>query len=304
VCSSCGVLLPLGRRGRCSRCTPPQRSGSSRPELDTHAWQKLRRAARLRDGDCCVRCGSSERLSVHHAVAGSSALEDLVTLCSRCHGREHRRIKPLQASHFLEASENPPGARGEPGTLQTCPLPARGASRDRAALLRARRGRCAAPAEFLPTRSPLARLVGCSRRVCRLGARGRLRRAATTDQATGVDDENASGPVGRASRRARRGDRGDVAAAGRPRPGSPPVRERRGRQAAHCDRPSLQGVRGACAQSTRPTTPKDQSLAPAGRTWAEIGRLVGQRKLSVTADTYTHVLIDGREADYEALLAA
>jgi len=41
-----------------------------------------------------------------------------------------------------------------------------------------------------------------------------------------------------------------------------------------------------------------------GRTWAEIGRLVGQKKLSVTADTYTHVLSDGREADYEELLAA
>jgi integrase len=41
-----------------------------------------------------------------------------------------------------------------------------------------------------------------------------------------------------------------------------------------------------------------------GRTWAEIGRFVGQKKLSVTADTYTHVLVDGREADYEALLAA
>jgi integrase len=35
-----------------------------------------------------------------------------------------------------------------------------------------------------------------------------------------------------------------------------------------------------------------------GRTWAEIGRLVGQRKLSITADTYTHVLSDGREVDY------
>jgi integrase len=32
-----------------------------------------------------------------------------------------------------------------------------------------------------------------------------------------------------------------------------------------------------------------------GRTWAEIARQVGQRKLSVTADTYTHVLSDGRE---------
>ena len=40
-----------------------------------------------------------------------------------------------------------------------------------------------------------------------------------------------------------------------------------------------------------------------GRTWAEIGRFVGQRKLSVTADTYTHVLSDGREADYSSLVS-
>lgn len=41
-----------------------------------------------------------------------------------------------------------------------------------------------------------------------------------------------------------------------------------------------------------------------GRSWAEIARFVGQRKLSVTADTYTHVLSDGREADYSALFSA
>jgi integrase len=39
-----------------------------------------------------------------------------------------------------------------------------------------------------------------------------------------------------------------------------------------------------------------------GRSWAEIGRLVGQRKLSITADTYTHVLSDGAEIDYPALV--
>jgi len=38
-----------------------------------------------------------------------------------------------------------------------------------------------------------------------------------------------------------------------------------------------------------------------GKTWAEIGRLVGQRKLSVKADTYTHVLVDG-ELDYAGVL--
>lgn len=39
-----------------------------------------------------------------------------------------------------------------------------------------------------------------------------------------------------------------------------------------------------------------------GRTWAEIGAFVGQRSLKVTSDTYTHVLVDGRELDYKALL--
>jgi hypothetical protein len=31
---------------------------------------------------------------------------------------------------------------------------------------------------------------------------------------------------------------------------------------------------------------------------------VGQKKISETADRYTHVLVDGGEADYDALLAA
>jgi integrase len=39
-----------------------------------------------------------------------------------------------------------------------------------------------------------------------------------------------------------------------------------------------------------------------GETWALIGSRVGQRSLSVTADTYTHVLLDGRELDHSALV--
>jgi integrase len=38
-----------------------------------------------------------------------------------------------------------------------------------------------------------------------------------------------------------------------------------------------------------------------GKSWAQIGQLVGQRNLAVTANTYTHVLIDG-EVDYRELL--
>jgi integrase len=40
-----------------------------------------------------------------------------------------------------------------------------------------------------------------------------------------------------------------------------------------------------------------------GKPWARIGEFVGQRNLSVTADTYTHVLVDEAELDYAALLS-
>jgi hypothetical protein len=51
-------------------------------------------------------------------------------------------------------------------------------------------------------------------------------------------------------------------------------------------------------------TGRPPPLHQQGRTWAEIARFVGQRKLSITADTYTHVMADGREAALAALLAA
>ena len=39
------------------------------------------------------------------------------------------------------------------------------------------------------------------------------------------------------------------------------------------------------------------------KTWAEVGAFVGQRDLSVTSDTYTHVLMDdAREIDLAKLL--
>jgi integrase len=41
-----------------------------------------------------------------------------------------------------------------------------------------------------------------------------------------------------------------------------------------------------------------------GETWALIGARVGQRSLSVTADTYTHVLLDDRELDHVRALSA
>ncbi len=40
-----------------------------------------------------------------------------------------------------------------------------------------------------------------------------------------------------------------------------------------------------------------------GRSWAEIARFVGQRKLSITADTYSHVMVDGAEIDYARIMS-
>jgi hypothetical protein len=39
-----------------------------------------------------------------------------------------------------------------------------------------------------------------------------------------------------------------------------------------------------------------------GMPWARIGALVGQRNLAVTANTYSHVLVDECELDYAQLL--
>ena len=56
--------------------------------------------------------------------------------------------------------------------------------------------------------------------------------------------------------------------------------------------------------TARPSAPWRISLLhQQGRSWAEVGAFVGQRKLSITADTYTHVLVDGREIDFLDLLA-
>jgi hypothetical protein len=41
-----------------------------------------------------------------------------------------------------------------------------------------------------------------------------------------------------------------------------------------------------------------------GVSWARIGEFVGQRNLSVTANTYTYVLMSETEVDYARLLAA
>jgi hypothetical protein len=60
----------------------------SRNEPLEMAELKLR--AKMRDGFKCVRCGSEEKLRVHHKrTTKSHSLDDLETLCLTCHHAEH-----------------------------------------------------------------------------------------------------------------------------------------------------------------------------------------------------------------------
>jgi len=57
-------------------------------------WAERRRKVFERDNWACVLCSNTEGLSVHHRTYrnfGNEPLEDLTTLCSRCHRRFHRR---------------------------------------------------------------------------------------------------------------------------------------------------------------------------------------------------------------------
>ena len=56
-----------------------------------------------------------------------------------------------------------------------------------------------------------------------------------------------------------------------------------------------------------PTSKKEARVhvrrdVPSIRTTSRIAEFVGQRDLTVTANTYTHVLVDEAELDYAALL--
>jgi len=61
-------------------------------------WQAARRLALKRDGNCCVICGSDDRVQVHHIIpyrySRSHAIENLVSLCRRCHSREELKVNP------------------------------------------------------------------------------------------------------------------------------------------------------------------------------------------------------------------
>lgn len=70
--------------------------------LLTEHWQRLRSKAVERDGNKCVRCGWPVRLQVHHKIyretPQDTLLEDLETLCEKCHSSVHGKAPPVRPS--------------------------------------------------------------------------------------------------------------------------------------------------------------------------------------------------------------
>jgi 5-methylcytosine-specific restriction protein A len=63
----------------------------------TNRWRRVRFLAKRRDNFACVRCGSRNKLEVHHVKRVKDAPElafdlgNLKTLCRECHARETER---------------------------------------------------------------------------------------------------------------------------------------------------------------------------------------------------------------------
>ena len=107
-----------------------RRNGSSRPELDTGRWKRVRAAVRRRDGGRCVVCGPTDRLSVHHVVparlGGGDGMDNLVTVCVLHHQQADAQLRRREAATLAAAPERfeddpergifwrPPGLDGWP----------------------------------------------------------------------------------------------------------------------------------------------------------------------------------------------
>ena len=62
--------------------------------LGSEAWKIRRDMALERDGRRCRLCNSKDRLEVHHRTykrRGNEKLDDLTTLCNKCHSAHHNR---------------------------------------------------------------------------------------------------------------------------------------------------------------------------------------------------------------------
>ena len=116
-------------------------------------------------------------------------------------------------------------------------------------------------------------------------------------------EQDEPSPLGRTAARRVRGRDGARGARG-------PHPERRVFQGVTADRLRTAISRACTAPGVPAFSPHDlrhrciSLLHLGGVPWTRIGEHVGQRNLAVTANTYSHVLVDERELDYGELVGA
>lgn len=62
--------------------------------LRSRSWKKKRMKRLKKDNFTCQRCGRKTNLQIHHKTYKNiykEQMEDLVTLCGKCHKKEHGR---------------------------------------------------------------------------------------------------------------------------------------------------------------------------------------------------------------------
>ena len=87
----------------------PNWQGAREPHRHGPNWYSARRRALERDEHTCQHCGATERLHVHHELPGrlfastrdANELDNLITLCDRCHRREESRAWWTKIGHGI-----------------------------------------------------------------------------------------------------------------------------------------------------------------------------------------------------------
>jgi endogenous inhibitor of DNA gyrase (YacG/DUF329 family)/predicted nucleic-acid-binding Zn-ribbon protein len=95
----------LWRQKLSGEATNHWKGGTTKPSVigrNTVAGRAWREAVKIRDRNRCVKCGSTEKLHVHHIKAYTLHLElrfdvnNGQTLCAACHHTEHRGVRRIR----------------------------------------------------------------------------------------------------------------------------------------------------------------------------------------------------------------
>ena len=118
LCDICGSQVPPGRVSRgittcCPKCNAKKWDAKNgliiKQEKEacgirpTMFWVTISGECFKRDRYSCVKCSSGEKIECHHIKpikdGGNNQLDNLITLCSKCHKIEHSHVRNVARKH-------------------------------------------------------------------------------------------------------------------------------------------------------------------------------------------------------------